>query len=47
VTAADAVVISTAHKATNFAELAQWASLVIDTRDAMRNVSGAATVVRA
>ena len=47
VTAADAVVISTAHKATNFAELAQWASLVIDTRDAMRHTAGPATVVRA
>lgn len=47
VTAADAVVISTAHKATNFAELAQWASLVIDTRDAMRHVAGPAIVVRA
>jgi UDP-N-acetyl-D-glucosamine dehydrogenase len=44
--ATDAVVISTAHKATNYAELSQWAGLVIDTRDAMRNVSGPANVVR-
>jgi UDP-N-acetyl-D-glucosamine dehydrogenase len=45
--ATDAVVISTAHKAVDLRELADWPGLVIDTRDAMRNVSGAATVVRA
>lgn len=43
----DAVVIATAHKAVDLGELATWPGLVIDTRDAMRNVSGAATVVRA
>jgi UDP-N-acetyl-D-glucosamine dehydrogenase len=43
----DAVVISTAHKAVDLRELADWSGLVVDTRDAMRNVSGAATVVRA
>ena len=43
----DAVVIATAHKAVDLRELATWPGLVIDTRDAMRNVSGAATVVRA
>lgn len=44
---ADVVVISTNHKAVNLAELASWASLVIDTRDAMRHITGAATVIRA
>lgn len=43
----DAVVISTAHKAVDLRELADWPGLVIDTRDAMRNVTGATTVVRA
>ena len=43
----DAVVIVTAHKAVDLRELATWPGLVIDTRDAMRNVGGAATVVRA
>lgn len=45
--AADAVVIATNHSAFNLAELAEWARLVIDTRDAMRGVKGAATVVNA
>ena len=47
VSAADAVVLSTHHRALNLTELAQWATLVIDTRDAMRDVSGNARVVRA
>lgn len=47
IAAMDAVVISTAHKAVNLAELAAWTTLVIDTRDAMRHVAGPATVVRA
>jgi len=46
VAAADAVVISTAHKSVNFAELAAWAGLVIDTRDAMRGIAGPATVIK-
>ena len=44
---ADAVVIATNHKAVNLQELAEWASLVVDTRDAMRGVAlSHATVVR-
>jgi UDP-N-acetyl-D-glucosamine dehydrogenase len=44
IAAHDAVVISTNHKAVNLAELADWASLIIDTRDAMRNMHCKATV---
>ncbi|MEO5803018.1 MAG: nucleotide sugar dehydrogenase [Verrucomicrobiota bacterium] len=34
----DAVVISTAHKAVNYYELAQWANCIVDTRNAMSSV---------
>ena len=34
----DAVVISTAHQAVNYAELAAWAPCIIDTRNAMAAV---------
>ncbi len=34
----DAVIISTAHKAVNYDELAQWANCIIDTRNAMASV---------
>jgi UDP-N-acetyl-D-glucosamine dehydrogenase len=47
VSAYDAVVISTNHKAVNLSELAEWTKLVIDSRDAMRGVKGKATVVKA
>jgi UDP-N-acetyl-D-glucosamine dehydrogenase len=40
----DAVVIATNHKAVNLVELAEWTSLIIDTRDAMRNMHCKATV---
>lgn len=43
----DAVVISTNHKAVNLRELADWSPLIIDTRDAMRGISGPAKVVKA
>jgi len=43
----DAVVISTNHKAVDLKVLATWASLIIDTRDAMRVISGPAAVVKA
>jgi UDP-N-acetyl-D-glucosamine dehydrogenase len=43
----DAVVIATNHKAVNLGELAHWASLVIDTRDAMRSITGTADVEKA
>jgi len=44
---ADAVVIATNHKAFNLRELAEWASLIVDTRDAMRDVPCETPVVRA
>ena len=47
ITAHDAVVISTNHKAVNLVELADWASLIIDTRDAMRANRPAARVIKA
>jgi UDP-N-acetyl-D-glucosamine dehydrogenase len=34
----DAVVISTAHKAVNYAELAEWNECIVDTRNAMAGV---------
>jgi len=34
----DVVVISTAHKAVNHADLAQWARAIVDTRNAMKGV---------
>lgn len=43
----DAAVIATNHKAFNLAELREWCPLVVDCRDAMRNVSGPGRVVRA
>lgn len=43
----DAVVIATNHKAVNTTDLREWVNLVIDCRDAMRNVSGNGCVVRA
>ncbi len=38
----DLVVISTAHKDVNYAELASWASSIVDTRNVMATVPGAA-----
>ena len=34
----DCILISTAHRTVNYAELGRWAPLIVDTRDAMRNV---------
>jgi UDP-N-acetyl-D-glucosamine dehydrogenase len=34
----DAVIIATAHQAVNYRELADWASLIIDTRNALADV---------
>jgi UDP-N-acetyl-D-glucosamine dehydrogenase len=47
VAACDAVVIATNHRVLDLAALADWAELVIDTRDAMRGITGRATVVPA
>jgi UDP-N-acetyl-D-glucosamine dehydrogenase len=43
----DAVVIATNHKAVSLLELSAWASLVIDTRNAMNGIEGSAFVVTA
>ena len=34
----DAVVVATAHKAVNYAELAKWAKCIVDTRNAMTSI---------
>ncbi|MGV3771794.1 MAG: UDP binding domain-containing protein, partial [Verrucomicrobiales bacterium] len=34
----DAVLISTAHDSVNYAELSEWSSCIIDTRNAMAKV---------
>jgi UDP-N-acetyl-D-glucosamine dehydrogenase len=36
--ACDLVVIATKHKAVNYNELAQWASCIVDTRNAMASI---------
>lgn len=43
----DAIVIATHHKAFDLPQLANWASLIIDTRNAMAAVEGPATIVKA
>ena len=43
----DAVVIATNHKAYHREELAAWAKLIVDTRNAMTGIEGAAVVVKA
>ncbi|MCX6879873.1 MAG: nucleotide sugar dehydrogenase [Verrucomicrobia bacterium] len=43
----DAVVIATHHHAYDLNQLAAWANLIIDTRNAMAGLQGAATVVKA
>ena len=43
----DAVVIATNHKAVNLTELASWVPLIIDSRNAMKDVAGSANVVKA
>lgn len=43
----DAAIIATAHQNVNYQELLDWSKLVVDTRNATKGISGAATVVRA
>jgi UDP-N-acetyl-D-glucosamine dehydrogenase len=38
----DLVLISTAHNAVNYAELAEWAQCIVDTRNAMAGIAAAA-----
>ncbi len=43
----DAVVIATHHQTVDLDQLATWASLIIDSRNAMARVPGPATIVKA
>ena len=43
----DAIVIATNHKACDLDQLASWGELIIDTRNAMSEIEGTATVVKA
>ena len=43
----DCIVIATHHQAYDLTQLAAWASLIIDTRNAMAGIIGRATVVKA
>ncbi len=45
ITGFDAVLISTAHKAVNYQELAEWATCIVDTRNAMAGCEVKAGVV--
>ncbi len=45
--AQDAVILATHHQTFNLPELAAWASLIIDTRNALNGIDGPATVVKA
>lgn len=45
--AQDCIVIVTNHKAVNLQELAGWAPLIVDTRNAMAKVKGGAVVLKA
>jgi len=47
IASADVVVIATHHKDFNLDELARWASLIVDTRDAMRGRDALGKVIRA
>lgn len=44
--AQDCIVIVTNHKAVNLQELADWASLIVDTRNAMSKVNGNAKILK-
>lgn len=43
----DAVLIATAHRDVNYQQLGQWASLIIDTRNAMHGLECSARIVKA
>ncbi len=42
----DCIVIATAHASVNYQQLADWATLIIDTRNAMNQINGAARVIK-
>jgi len=41
ISALDAVLISTAHEAVNYRQLADWARLIVDTRNVMAEIKRA------
>ncbi len=43
----DLVLISTAHSNVDYAELSTWSQLILDTRNAMKSLSGGAPVLKA
>ncbi len=43
----DLVLISTAHKGVNYTELAEWASLVVDTRNVMAGIAASKKIHKA
>lgn len=43
----DAVLIATNHRVFNLQELADWATIIVDTRNAMKQITGNALVVKA
>ena len=43
----DAVLIATAHRDVNYQQLGQWASLIIDTRNAMHGLECSARIIKA
>ena len=45
--AQDAVVAATKHEIVNYKQLACWARLIIDTRNAMSGICGPAKVIKA
>ena len=42
----DAIVISTNHRSVDLQSLSQWASLILDCRNAMKGILGSATIVK-
>jgi len=41
------VLISTAHANVDYAELGQWANLIVDTRNAMKGSASTSNIVKA
>jgi UDP-N-acetyl-D-glucosamine dehydrogenase len=43
----DAVLIATAHANLDYDQLGQWAKLIVDTRNAMKNVQTTGVIIKA
>jgi UDP-N-acetyl-D-mannosaminuronate dehydrogenase len=41
------VLIATAHANVDYGQLGQWAKLIVDTRNAMKNVSSTGVIIKA